>query len=49
MDDGAPDTLAVHSGSIKLGYVAFGLTEIISAGGSSSNLQSGREKKESEE
>lgn len=34
------DTLAVHSGSFKLRLGATGLTEIIKAGGASTNLQS---------
>lgn len=38
--DCTPDTLAVHSGGFKLGLGAIGLTEIIRAGGASSNLQS---------
>lgn len=41
MYDCAPDTLAVHSVAFKLGPGAIGLTEIIRAGGASSNLQSG--------
>lgn len=32
--------MAVHSGGFKLGLGAIGLTEIIRAGGASSNLQS---------
>lgn len=38
--DCTPDALIVHSGCFKSGQGAFGLTEIIRAGGLSSKMQS---------